>query len=105
MARCAKTAEPLLAMEIELKALQKAVSSSRDDRDIEELGRRLDALELEISQTNARTPAGLAVKVRRLWENLDAEREEWDLNNYRTLLESLENLEPGIDLTGEAREA
>ncbi len=105
MARCANIAEPLLAMEIELKALQKAVSSSRDDRDIEELGRRLDALELEISQTNARTPAGLAVKVRRLWENLDAEREEWDLNNYRTLLESLENLEPGTDLTGEAREA
>ncbi len=105
MARRCTNAEPLLEMEVELKALQKAVSSSRDDRDIEELGRRLDALELEISQTNARTPAGLAVKVRRLWENLDAEREEWDLNNYRTLLESLESLEPGIDLTGEAREA
>ena len=105
MARCGINAEPLLAMETELKALQEAVSSSRDDRDIEELGRRLDALELQISRTNARTPAGLAVKVRRLWENLDAEREEWDLNNYRTLLESLESLEPSTELPREAREA
>ncbi|MCG8596829.1 MAG: hypothetical protein MI785_21030 [Kiloniellales bacterium] len=105
MARCDTIAEPLLAMESELKALQKAVSSSREDSDIEELGRRLDALELRISRTNARTPAGLAVKVRRLWENLDAEPEEWDLNNYRTLLESLESLEPGIDLPGKAQEA
>lgn len=105
MARYRNRAEPLLAMEIELKALQEAVSSSRDDRDIEELGRQLDALELQISQTNARTPAGLAVKVRRLWENLDAEREEWDLNNYRTLLESLESLEPEVVLAGEAQEA
>ena len=105
MARLCTIAEPLLDMETELKALQRAVSFSRDDRDIEELGRRLDALELEISQTNARTPAGLAVKVRRLWENLDTEREEWDLNNYRTLLESLESLGPGIDLSEEVREA
>ncbi len=105
MARRCTNAEPLLEMEIELKALQRAVSSSREDRDIEELGRRLDALELEISQTNARTPAGLAVKVRRLWENLDAEREEWDLNNYRTLLESLESLGPGTELPEEVREA
>ncbi len=104
MARRCTIAEPLLEMEIELKALQEAVSSSRDDRDIEELGRRLDALELEISQTNARTPAGLAVKVRRLWENLDAEREEWDLNNYRTLLESLENFEPSIEFSREVGE-
>ena len=104
MARRCTIAEPLLEMEIELKALQEAVSSSRDDRDIEELGRRLDALELEISQTSARTPAGLAVKVRRLWENLDAEREEWDLNNYRTLLESLENFEPSIEFSREVGE-
>lgn len=105
MARCGINAEPLLAMETELKALQEAVSSSRDDHDIEELGRRLDALELQISRTSARTPAGLAVKVRRLWENLDAEWEEWDLNNYRTLLESLESLEPSTELPQEAREA
>lgn len=94
--------EPLLAMEDELRALQQAASDIDDDRAIEDLGRRLDALELEISRTAARTPAGLAVKIRRLWESFDGDPEEWDVNNYQALLDSLERLTPQTEVSNDA---
>ena len=94
--------EPLLAMEDELRALQQAASDVDDDRSIEDLGRRLDALELEISRTAARTPAGLAVKIRRLWENFDGDPEEWDVNNYQALLDSLERLSAAVEVSNDA---
>ena len=58
-----------------------------------------------LSQTNARTPAGLAVKFRRLRENLDTERGECDLNGNRRLLESPESLDPSFDHSGDLRHA
>ena len=96
------TAEPLIAMEDELRSLQQVALSIDEDSDIEELGRRLDALEMQISKTAAKTPEGLAVKIRRLWENFGHDPEEWDINNYQTLIDSLARLQSDMDHSASA---
>ena len=87
-----KSMEPLVMLEVEIRALEAALEFASDDKEIDALGRRLDALETEISLTEARSPAGVAVKVRRLWESVRQEPEDWDENNFQTILRSLEKL-------------
>ena len=85
--------QTLISLEAEARQLWSAAALAGDDPTIERLGQRLDELELVLSETIAETPAGIAAKIRFLWQGYRLGYSSRDENNYLTILESLARLQ------------
>ncbi len=85
--------QTLISLEAEARQLWSAAALAGDDPTIDRLGQRLDELELVVSETIAETPAGIAAKIRFLWQGYRLGYSSRDENNYLTILESLARLQ------------
>lgn len=84
--------EPLLALECRIQALYRSAAESGSDEYAARIGQEIDELESEIRQSVPITLAGIAVKVRHLWNSARVEGEPEDDLNLRTTLEALSQL-------------
>ncbi len=85
----------LLSLESQVLRLESEANAAKDDRTIEALGAKICGLEQEISATLAHSPAGVAVKVRRLWAGILCDGDPVKARNLRTTIESLDHLQSG----------
>ena len=64
-----------------------------DDERVNAIGEQQRALDWKIAKAETTRPRGLAVKVRRLRVSFEEGEAEWDKENIRTLLASIERME------------
>ncbi len=88
--------ETLLVLEARLTQLERAAMVSTDDATLDDIGLQMEALEREIATTPAISPAGVAVKLRRLWSNLEGGASAADEGNYSSAIQSLEWLQMAL---------
>ena len=91
-----QSSDPLLALEAEVQRLENAAMSSDDDATLDSIGMELEALEKQIAEMPAISPAGVAVKLRRLWSSLEWGASDWDQGNYSSAIQSLQWLETAL---------
>ncbi len=86
----------LLRVEAELLRLIDEVNADEhpvpDDDAGDEAIERIAEMELVIAQRPAHTPAGVAVKVRRLRASYECGKADWDRPLFNTALDALERL-------------
>ncbi len=86
----------LLHLEAELLRFIEEIDAGKhpvaDDDAVDEQVARVAEMELAIAQRPAHTPAGVAVKVRRLKVSSEDGETEWDRPLFNTALDALERL-------------
>ena len=79
--------------EAQIHACERRCEGVHDDERVNAITNQQNALDWKIARAETTRPRGLAVKVRRLHVSFKEGEGEWDKENLRTLLASLERME------------